>query len=387
MTTVHSKENVLMKTQKIKIAFLGLRGIPAQYGGYETFVEEIGGRLVKLGFDVTVYCRKGAVPEMSFYKGMRLIQLPTLPGKYFQTVFHSFLSTLHVLFSDRHILYYCNTINSLYCLFPRLIGKKTIVNTDGLEWKRKKWGRIGRAAYRISEWISTWAATGIVCDSKEMAAYYLRKYRKRSEQIGYGGSGLRSEDVTTLKAKYGLEPGKYFLYVSRMEPENNAHLFVKAYERVKTEMPFIVVGDAPFAKQYLRELKATRDPRIRFLGYVFGEDYRMLTSHAFVYFHGNEVGGTNPGLVEAMSLGNCVLAIDVPFNREVLGDAGFFFKAENGEELKTMIERLLIDKQNVTRARSLACERALRLYDWGRIALQYKDFFGRLVSHVGKENL
>ena len=375
----------MMTTKRIKIAFLGTRGIPAHYGGYETFVEEVGERLVKRGFDVTVYCRTDSVPTgMSSYKGMRLVCLPTIPHKYLHTLVHTLLATIHVMFSDRQAVYYCNTINSVFCFLPRLVGKKTIMNTDGLEWKRKKWGGLGKAAYRISEWIATWAAAEIVCDSREMENYYLKKFGKASERISYGGTGLRSEDVTLLHSRYGLEPRKYFLYVSRLEPENNAHLFVKSYEKIKTDMPFIIVGDAPYACGYIQELKATKDPRVRFLGYVFGEDYKLLTSHAFVYFHGNEVGGTNPGLVEAMSLGNSVLAIDVPFNREVLGDAGFFFDPASPSELSFRIEMLLADPTAVVRARQEAARRAATLYDWNKVADQYEGFFRQRV--LGNEN-
>jgi len=361
-----------------KIAFVGMRGIPAKYGGYETFVEEVGERLVRRGFDITVYCRKGSVPSgMTVHKGMRLIQLPTIHNKYFHTVFHTLLSTIHVMFSDRQVVYYCNTVNALFCLLPRLVGKRTIMNTDGLEWKRRKWGWLGRTVYRISEWIVTWAASEIVCDSEGMKEYYLKKFGKKGEQIGYGGSGVREEDTSLLGEKYGLEAGKYFLYVSRLEPENNAHVFVKAYARIKTEMPFIVVGDAPFAEGYIRGLKQAADPKVRFLGYVFGRDYRLLTSHARLYFHGNEVGGTNPGLVEAMSLGNCILAVDVPFNREVLGDTGFFFDPGDEQDLPRKIEMLLKDPVASAEAGRRAGLRARELYNWDKITDQYEIFFGK----------
>ncbi len=359
-----------------KIAFVGIRGIPAQYGGYETFVEEVGERLARRGFDITVYCRKEvASPEGTSYKGMRLIYLPTIHNKYLDTVFHTFLSTIHVMFSDRQAIYYCNTVNSIFCFLPRLAGKKTIMNTDGLEWRRRKWGAAGKIAYRISEWVATWAASRIVCDSDEMATYYRRKFGKQSERISYGGSGVRSEDTARLRSQYGLESRKYFLYVSRLEPENNAHLFVKAYERIKTDMPFIVVGDAPYAQGYILAMKAAADARVRFLGYVFGDDCKLLASHAFVYFHGNEVGGTNPGLVEAMSLGNCILAIDVPFNREVLGEAGFFFNAANSQDLPAKIERLLGDPDAVLSSREAAAGRARERYDWDKVTDQYECFF------------
>jgi len=342
-----------------KIAFLGLRGIPASYGGFETFVEEIGTRLARQGFDITVYCRKEHVPrEATFYKGIRLIQLPTIRHKYFHSVFHSLISTIHVMFSDCQVVYYCGTINSVFCFLPRLCLKKTVINVDGLEWKRKKWGNLGKIVYKISECLATWLASEIICDSKEMAGYYWNKFKKKTHHISYGGSGKRVENTVLLFSKYGLEPRKYFLYVSRLEPENNAHLFVKAFEGIKTDMPFIVVGDAPYARSYVADLHATKDRRIKFLGYVFGDDYRLLTSHAYIYFHGNEVGGTNPGLVEAMAMRNCIIAIDGPFNREVIGDTGFFFRPDAIHDLREHIDQLMRNSETLIKARDAASERA-----------------------------
>jgi len=283
------------------------------------------------------------------------------------------------MFSDCQIIYYCDSINIFFCLLPRLVGKKTVINVDGLQWKRAKWGALAKGAYRISEWMATFLATRVICDSKGMADYYWEKFKKKTDCISYGGSGQRREDAALLFSKFGLVPGEYFLYVSRLEPENNAHLFVEAYESIKTDKPFVVVGDAPYAQDYIQRLQATKDKRIKFLGYVFGDDCRLLTSQAFVYFHGNAVGGTNPGLVEAMSLGNCIIAVDVSFNREVLGDTGFFFKADNIAELKALIETVLVDKQMAERARKLSSERAARVYSWEKITAQYWDFFKGLV--------
>ncbi len=363
------------------IAFLGLRGIPSNYGGYETFVEEISTRLVSEGFKITVYCRTGFVQRgIKSYKGVKLVTFPTISHKYFHSVFHTLVSTFHVIFSNCKIIYYCDTINAVFAFFPRLFGKITIINVDGLEWKRKKWGKLGKYAYKISEWLATFLASEIICDSKEMKRYYLTKFNKVTNYISYGANGRRIENIDLLYSKYGLEPRKYFLYVSRLEPENNAHIFIKAYESIQTELPFIIVGDAPYAKTYIDNLRSTKDKRIIFLGYVFGDDYRLLTSHSFIYFHGNEVGGTNPGLVEAMALGNCIIATAVPFNIEVLGNSGYFFRNSCVDNLKKLIQRLMSNPDMIDRARETSSIRAKNDYSWNKVTIQYVNLFKKLLN-------
>lgn len=361
-----------------KIAILGTRGIPASYGGFETFAEELGQRLAAKGYDVTVYCRTGnASFEEPFYKGVRLVYLPTLRHKYFETLVHTFLSSVHVLFTSNRIVYYCNSINSIFMILPRLFGKKVIMNVDGLEWKRAKWSGAGKKAYLLSEWLATFLATRLVTDCRRMQSYYRIKFGKDSECIAYGARGQLA-GVSDAMVRRGLEPRKYCLYVSRLEPENNAHLFVEAYEKVKTDMPLVIVGHAPYAQPYIQKIRSTRDPRILFIGSVYGDEYRALLSHAFLYFHGNEVGGTNPALLEAMATGNCVVANGVGFNREVVGDAGVWFKRGNVADLVKKIEHLMAFPEEAEKFRSLAAARMKQFYDWDGITDQYDRFFGRL---------
>ncbi len=172
--------------------------------------------------------------------------------------------------------------------------------------------------------------------------------------------------------------------MSRFEPENNAHLFVEAYEKVKTEMPLMMVGHAPYGKSYVEKLRSTQDPRIRFIGPAYGGDYRVLLSHAFLYFHGNEVGGTNPALLEAMATGNCVIANGVEFNREVVGDAGVCFKYGDVDDLKRKIDHFMAHRGEVERYRPMAVERMKKYYSWDAIADQYHEFFQSLNGSSGE---
>jgi glycosyltransferase involved in cell wall biosynthesis len=263
-------------TKTMKIAILGTRGIPANYGGFETFAEQLGTRLAARGHQVTVYCRRHYSSGIAAtYRGVKLVVLPTIRHKYFDTIVHTMLSVVHAAWKGYDVILLCNAANSLFAFWPRLFGTPTLVNVDGLERKRKKWNWIGRTYYLLSEWLSTFLPTEIVTDAQVIQDYYATRYRKRSSMIAYGAEVARRADPERLR-RFGLVPNQYILYVSRLEPENNAHLVIEAYRDVKSDWPLVIVGGAPYAEEYIAQLKSTSDWRVRFPGFVFGEDYRVL---------------------------------------------------------------------------------------------------------------
>lgn len=364
----------------MKIAIMGIRGIPANYGGFETFAEQIAPRLVEHGHDVTVYGRLNTIEyDHKYYKGVRLVLLPTISHKYFDTVVHSLLCTLHALKERYDAILVCNSANA-YCSFiPRLVGTPVAINVDGLEWKRSKWNKLGQWFYLISEWLATFTANEIVTDARDIEKYYLEKFKKESTFISYG-SPIGRVDTKEVLGQFNLEPNNYVLYVSRLEPENNAHLVVKAFEKVKTDMKCVIVGDAPYNGGYITDLKKTKDPRIIFTGYVFGQGYRELQSNAYFYVQGTEVGGTHPALLEGMGHGNCVLANDVPEHKEVLADAGMFFSTENNGELSEKMQYLLDNPDEVELLGKKAMERIRKNYSWEKATDDYEQLFKRMAK-------
>ncbi len=364
----------------MKIAILGIRGIPANYGGFETFAEELAPRLVEMGHEVTVYGRSNNIDyEGEYYKGVRLIILPTIRHKYFDTVAHTFLCVLHSLKERYDVILVCNSANAVFSWIPRLVGTKVAINVDGLEWKRAKWNKLGQWFYKISEWFSTFMANEVVTDARDIEKYYLEKFNTRSTFIPYGAPTERLESTEVLE-KFGVQPGKYILYVSRFEPENNPHRVVEAFEKTKTDLKLVMVGDAPYATDFIKKLRSTRDDRIIFTGYVFGKGYREFQSHAYVYIQATEVGGTHPALLEGMGHGNCVLANDVPEHREVLGDAGYFFSTKNNGELTEKIQYLIDHPEEVEKARERSRQRIEENYTWDRVTEAYERLFKRLVE-------
>jgi glycosyltransferase involved in cell wall biosynthesis len=305
------------------------------------------------------------------------VVLPTIGTKYLDTVAHTFLSVLHAVPKRFDCVLICNAANAVFAAVPRLTGSPVALNVDGIERKRKKWGPLGRAYYRFSELLATITPNVIVTDAEVIREYYRKTYTKDSTMIAYGAD-CTPADTTHALDQVGLKPRDYFLYVSRLEPENNAYLVVQAFEQVQTEKQLVIVGDAPYAHHYIQELKATRDRRIRFPGAIYGIGYRELQSHAYVYVHATEVGGTHPALIEAMGVGNCVLVFDTPENREVTGDCALLFT--DGKSLVDQIKVTLNNPALVESLRMRARARAQSRYSWEAVTNSYERLFTRLIG-------
>ena len=362
----------------MRIAILGTRGIPASYGGFETFAEHLATRLVARGHDVTVYCRAHYVsPRQLEYHGVRLKVLPTIRHKYFDTVVHTFLSAIHAVSGRFDVGLICNAANAPFAPILRLTGTPVAINVDGLEHKRKKWGLLGRRYYQLAEHLSTLLPNEMVTDAQVIQDYYLARHNTASTMIAYGSEIERRPDREMVR-KWRVEPNRYVLYVSRLEPENNAHLVIEAFKKVRTAYRLLIVGDAPYAEHYISDLKARArgDKRIIFTGFVFGQDYRALQQNAYCYVHATEVGGTHPALLEAMGYGNCVLTLATPENMEVVADAGVPYADEF--DLAEKLQRVLRDGSLVQAYRHRAQLRVRTHYDWDQVVDQYEQLFARM---------
>jgi glycosyltransferase involved in cell wall biosynthesis len=364
----------------MRIVILGTRGIPASYGGFETFAEHLSTRLVARGHEVTVYGRAHYVsPRQLEYHGVRLKVLPTIRHKYFDTVVHAFLSAIHAVPSRFDAALICNAANAPFAPILRLTGTPVAINVDGLEHKRKKWGWLGRRYYLAAERLSTILPNVMVTDAQVIQDYYLARYNANSQMIAYGAEVERRPDRASVR-RWRAEPNRYVLYVSRLEPENNAHLVIEAFKKVRTAYRLLIVGDAPYAHDYISDLKARArgDKRIVFTGFVFGQDYRALQQNAYCYVHATEVGGTHPALLEAMGYGNCVLTLATPENIEAVGDAGIPYADEL--DLAEKLQRVLRDGSLVQSYRNRAQIRVQQYYDWDRVVDQYEKLFAEMTG-------
>jgi len=358
----------------MRLAILGTRGIPARYGGFETFAEELSRRLAARGHQVTVYCRqRHSAPT---FQGVSLHYLPTIRHKYLDTVFHTFLSTLHLMFHRPQAALYCNAANAVFTALARLAGVPAALNVDGLERKRKKWNWAGRAWYRMSERLATLCASEVVTDARQIADYYRARYHLETEFIPYGAE-TGPVPTTEVLDRLGLEPGRYFLYVSRLEPENNALAVREAFEQVVTSMKLALVGDAPYSADYIRRVRDTRDPRIVMPGAIYGQGYQELLSHCFAYVHATEVGGTHPALIEAMGRGALTLYLETAENAEVAGGAGIAF----GQDLAGAMRRVLsMPEAEREDWRRLAQGRVAERYSWEKVTDDYERLLESLIA-------
>jgi glycosyltransferase involved in cell wall biosynthesis len=212
-----------------------------------------------------------------------------------------------------------------------------------------------------------------------IADYYRSSYGCDSEVIAYGARAHRREAGEILD-KFGLKSRNFILYLSRLEPENNALGVIEAYNGLDTDIPLVIVGDAPYAREYINRLKEIASPKVIFTGYQFGEAYHELQSNCLLYVQATEVGGTHPALIESMAYGNCVIANGTPENLEVLGSAGTFYLRNDFADLRARLEELLADRAEIDRFRELARERAASVYNWERIVDQYEDLFRRFTG-------
>jgi glycosyltransferase involved in cell wall biosynthesis len=365
----------------MRIAILGTRGVPANYGGFETFAEQLGRRLVTAGHDVTVYGRTRSVaPGLREYLGMRIVRLPAPRSKYLETVIHALFSAFHALLKRYDIVYVCNSANVPAVLVLLLGRKRVILNVDGLEWQRAKWSAVGKAYYRVCAWMAARLPVHVVTDARVIQSYYARAYGRETDFFPYGTDLDPLPEDGTLE-HLGMKAARYVLYVSRLEPENHAHVVIDAYRRVESDLPLVIVGDAPYASEYIASLRRTTDPRVRFVGAIYGHGYHVLRSHAALYVQATEVGGTHPALVEAMGFGNAIVANDVPEHRETLGDAGRYYRGP--VELAAAIQDLLDHPELADALRSAAHGRATELYSWDRVSADYERWFLQLIGERG----
>lgn len=362
----------------MKIALMGTRGVPASYSGFETCVEQIGQRFAARGHDVTVYCRSHHIKyEGDEYLGMKLVKLPTIANKYADTIVHSFISSLHALPRRFDVACYFIAGNSPVTWIPRIVGTRTVINVDGLDWKREKWPQFAKNYIQFAEYLATILPNKYITDSEVVQNYYTDRFNSTPPYIPYG-SEVELLPPGEYMEKYDLEPQKYVLFVGRLVPENCAHHIVDAFKQIDTDYKCVIVGDAAYAQDYIAELKsrAEDDPRIIFTGYVFGNGYHELGTNAAIFVESSGVGGTHPALTEAMGHGNCVIVHNTPENLETIGESGFSYDGKVGaDSLKVVLEELLNDPEKIETYRLHAKDRASTKFSWDLVTDAYLELF------------
>ena len=370
----------------MKIAIVGTRGIPNRYGGFERFAEQISSRFADRGHRVTVYCRRAFTrPDDIYDRRVRRVIVPSLHQKHLDTWVSTFFAAVHVAGSDNDVVLLCNVANSPFAYIPRMFGKPVALNVDGLDRKREKWKGLGAQVLHFCEWMSSFSSNQLVTDARAIHDYYLQKYGSDSCVIGYGSEAPESDSSSEGAASdhslngFDLASGRYVLYVSRLEPENNPDLVLRSWRNVRSDWPLVVVGENSYKPNYLDQLKALGDERVRFLGAIYGDGYWALQKHAGVFVFACEIGGVHPALIEAMAASNAVLYLDTPENAETAGDTGMSYEKSEAD-LAAKLQSLLDDPAAREQLAQRAKQRADALYRWDAIAEKYIWLFEEIAK-------
>ena len=360
----------------MRVAFIGTRGVPARYSGFETCVEQVGSRMVEQGHEVVVYCRSMHYTErLNEYRGMKLRYLPAVNQKHLETLSHTALSALRL---PRGTAIVCMGVgNAPVVRYLELTGRRVVFNVDGADWQREKWGRFARWYLRTCERLAANGRSVVLADAEAVQSYYAREYGRDSEIVRYGADPP-TERGTEVLEKFGLEPGAYLLFVGRLVPENAPDDYLEGVRQAGLDAPAVVVGDASYAGKYKDSLRAMAPANAIFTGYQFGSAYQQLSAHAGMFVLAATVGGTHPVLVEQMAAGNAILARETDSNREVLGDTALFWRTP--EELAELLREVWPDSARRVKLGDCARARAHELYDWGQVTRRYLELCERSLS-------
>ena len=363
----------------LRVAFIGGRGVVSKYSGIETYYEEIGKRLTGMGHEVTAYCRTYFTPPRKEHNGIQVLRLPTIRSKHLETLVHTFLSTLHVLVKPCDVVHYHALGPALFSFIPRLAGKKTVVTVQGLDWQRKKWGRIASTVLRLGERAAVSLPNQTMVVSQTLQKHYRLGCGVETSYIPNGGV-LRERCEPGKIFDWGLEPGKYILFLGRFSPEKGCHLLVEAYEKLETDVKLVMAGASSYCDDYSRRLQTHAGDRIKMLGWVSGEALDELLTNAMVFVLPSDLEGLSLALLDAMGAGLCVLSSDVAENREAVDDAGFTFRRGDAADLADRL-RFLIANPAVREAAGQAAKRRIREhYQWSQIASEIERVYFQMMG-------
>lgn len=366
----------------MKIAIIGSRGYPYVYGGFETFVKELSERLVKQDVEVHVYCQRDLFSiRPAMVNGIHLHYLPTLPQKSLNQIVHSFLSILHATFSSADVLLVVNLAAGPMGWIPKLRGKKTMINVDGLEWLRPKWKGLGSAYFYWAAKTATKLYDQIITDAEGMRQVYLKEFQTDSKVIAYGAPPFIAAEAHWIENLH-LKPQEYYLIVGRLIPDNNADLIIQGFLKSNSKKKLVVVGDVPYTDAYATRLKNMQNEHLIFPGYVKDQQELMaLYQNAFAYIHGHKFGGTNPAMLKAMSNNCAILALNTVFNQEMLNNGAFgLFFEEQEESVALALEKLESQPEQVAWLRNIVSKGLTEKYNWDHITKEYKKEMLKLIA-------
>ena len=371
-----------MKQPPLKISIIGSRGYPYVYSGYETLVKNIGERMVIGGAQVTVYCHSYLFDQKpKQLNGINLKYIPTIKSKSLSQPIHSFLAFWHAAFSNADVVLVLNVSNGPFGLITRLFKKPTLINVDGLEWKRPKWKGFGAIYFKWAAKMAVRFMDLIVTDAVAMQTIYKSEFNAKSVVITYGADSNKGASEALLN-KWQLQSQDYYLIVGRMIPDNNSDIIIEGFINSSSTKKLVIVGDVPYQDAYATKIKSYQDDRLVFTGYITnGDELASLYKYCFAYMHGHEFGGTNPTLLKAMANGCAIGAIDTVFSREVLQNDQFgtYFKKDI-YALSNWFQWAEANTEKLSALRLIVSNGLNEKYDWDLVTDLYLYHLKALVN-------
>jgi glycosyltransferase involved in cell wall biosynthesis len=366
----------------VRIAILGLKGIPATYGGVEHYTEEVAARLVSRGHEVLVYCRAHYTPReaaCAAYRGIQLVRLPSLRLRTTDTLSHTLLATLDIIRRRADVVIFHSLGNAAFAALPRAFAMPTALVLHEQEWRKSEWGEVAHLFFHLSERASFLTATRVCTIAQWLQDDLRRRHGQDTTNVSTGVELLPPRPPERLNG-LGLAPRNYLLFVGRLVPQKRPDLLIRAYRELGTHMPLVVVGDAPHNQAYHDTLRALATPGVRFLGYRYGAELAELYSHAYLYILPSESEGIALTLLEALSYGNAVVVSDIPQNRELTDPIGFTFSSGDSQSLREVLQTLLDRSDLVEARRAQGRAHVADRYSWDAVADRYERLCADLVA-------
>lgn len=371
----------MSEKRKPRIAILGTRGYPTVYSGYETWLKELCDHLSDK-YEFHVYCHRSFFKEKPrVVNGVRCYYIPSIEKKIFSQFSHSSLSTTHALLKNYDLYFFVNMANGPFGAVLNLFGKRTAINTDGIEWDRPKWKGLGGKYFRWAAGVATRNFDVLVTDAYGMQNFYLNNFKAESEMIAYGAY-VRESSQPQLIEQYGLKKDEYYLIVGRLIPDNHVEEIVTGFYKTNSKKKLVVVGGVPYKDEFATKMKAMGSDRVIFTDYVRDQQLLLeLYANSYCYIHGHAYGGTNPALLKALAYGCCVLAHDNKFNRETLLDEkhGFYFDG-TPDHLFHSVEKMDGMSEQVLEKKKISRQRITENYTWEKICRQYDELFEKMIT-------
>lgn len=372
--------NKLKMSKALRIAAFGFRSVPLREGcaGADKFASELFPRLVNLGHQVIGYNRlyPGQKPIGDEYFGVKLKYFRTVRCMGLDTLIHSFKCTCHIIFKNTgDIVHIQNGGNSIWALFLRMAGKKVFVSQDGIDWKRDKWPWYGRVYLRLSSFLTAFLPNQVIFDNVFARELFEKKFHRSYSYIPFGSDVPDVPEDDSIFQRLNIRKNDYFLFVGRFIPDKGLHYLIPAFEKVVTDKKLVLVGGSPNPSDYENKLLSTKDKRIVFAGYVYGDDSMRLMKNAYCYIQPSDVEGLSPVILNVMYLVTPIICSNIKENIYAVDNTAILFEKGDIESLKEALDLSLNSPEDIVGLAARAHRRVVTLFTWDSVALQHVQLF------------